>query len=75
MASIAPFEIFRFMLVSNIIRWAAVGVGFAVSMVFLLRNLWPVIKRAEAQISKLILIAVVILHGGLALAFKLLFFR
>jgi hypothetical protein len=51
-----------------------VGVGFALSVTFLLRNLYPVLSATDRQTSKFLLIFVVILHAGLAIAIKFLFF-
>ncbi|KAF9994826.1 hypothetical protein BGZ65_009541 [Modicella reniformis] len=56
------------------LRWILVLVGSVVSGVFLVRNLYPVLSRAEAQTSKIILILVIILHGALALVLKYKFF-
>ncbi|KAG0017088.1 hypothetical protein BGZ80_008628 [Entomortierella chlamydospora] len=58
----------------NLLRWALVAVGAGVSGVFLIRNMYPVLSRAEAQTSKVILILVVALHGILALILKYKFF-
>jgi protein YIPF1/2 len=51
-----------------------VGIGFAVSALFLFRNLYPVLSATDVQTSKILLIAVVALHAGLAIAIKILFF-
>ncbi len=51
-----------------------VAVGFGLSAAFLLRNLYPVLSATDKQISKVLLILVVLLHAGLAIAVKLLFF-
>ena len=58
----------------NILNWVFVAVGFGVSIAFLLRNLYPVLSATERQVSKILLVAVVVLHAGLALAIKLLCF-
>ncbi|KAF9432397.1 hypothetical protein BGZ76_010857 [Entomortierella beljakovae] len=58
----------------NLLRWGLVAVGSGVSGVFLVRNMYPVLSRAEAQTSKIILILVVGLHGVLALVLKYKFF-
>lgn len=42
--------------------------------VFLLRNLYPVLSATDAKTSKILLILVVVLHAGLAIAIKVLFF-
>jgi len=51
-----------------------VGIGFGVSVAFLLRNLYPVLSATDKQTSKVLLILVVALHMGLSIAIKLLFF-
>ncbi|KAI0198937.1 Yip1-domain-containing protein [Astrocystis sublimbata] len=58
----------------TILNWVFVGVGWAVSVAFLLRNLYPVLSATDRQTSKILLVAVVALHMGLALAIKILFF-
>ncbi|KAG0253844.1 hypothetical protein BG011_006131 [Mortierella polycephala] len=55
-------------------RWILLGIGAGLSGVFLIRNMYPVVSRAEAQIAKIILILVVIFHGALALVLKYKFF-
>ncbi|KAF4551914.1 Yip1 domain-containing protein 1 [Elsinoe fawcettii] len=56
------------------LNYAFVGVGFAVSVVFLVRNLYPVLSVSDVKTSKILLIVVVALHAGLAIAIKILFF-
>lgn len=51
-----------------------VGVGFGLSVAFLLRNLYPVLSATDKQTSKALLILVIALHAGLAIAIKVLFF-
>ncbi|KAI9816206.1 MAG: hypothetical protein M1827_001807 [Pycnora praestabilis] len=58
----------------TILNWVFVGIGFAVSALFLFRNLYPVLSATDAKTSKVLLIAVVALHAGLAIAIKILFF-
>lgn len=58
----------------EILNWVFVGVGFAVSVAFLVRNLYPVLSATDRQTSKILLIVVVVLHAGLSLAIKVLFF-
>jgi len=55
-------------------RWILLGIGAGLSGVFLIRNMYPVLSRAEAQIAKIILILVIIFHGALALVLKYKFF-
>ncbi|KAK4236631.1 hypothetical protein C8A03DRAFT_45396 [Achaetomium macrosporum] len=57
-----------------ILNWVFVGVGFGVSVAFLFRNLYPVLSATDRQTSKVLLILVVALHFGLAIAIKVLFF-
>jgi len=58
----------------TILNWVFVGVGFGLSVAFLLRNLYPVLNATDRQTSKALLILVVALHFGLAIAIKVLFF-
>ncbi|KAI0425551.1 Yip1-domain-containing protein [Xylaria sp. FL1042] len=58
----------------TILNWVFVGVGWAVSVFFLLRNLYPVLSATDRKTSKILLVLVVALHMGLALAIKILFF-
>ncbi|KAG0314958.1 hypothetical protein BGZ99_007758 [Dissophora globulifera] len=55
-------------------RWILLGIGAGLSGVFLIRNMYPVLSRAEAQIAKIILILVIVFHGVLALILKYKFF-
>ncbi|KAG0367993.1 hypothetical protein BC939DRAFT_461118 [Gamsiella multidivaricata] len=55
-------------------RWILLGIGAGLSGVFLIRNMYPVLSRAEAQIAKIILVLVIIFHGVLALILKYRFF-
>jgi hypothetical protein len=58
----------------SILNWIFVAIGFGVSVAFLLRNLYPVLSATDKQTSKALLILVVVLHAGLAIAIKWLFF-
>lgn len=58
----------------DILNYVFVGVGFVVSALFLARNLYPIIMTTPHQRAKLIFIIVLILHAGLAIAIKILFF-
>ncbi|KIW95829.1 uncharacterized protein Z519_02893 [Cladophialophora bantiana CBS 173.52] len=58
----------------NGLNYALVGLGYAVSVFFLVKNLYPVISATEKKISQILLLAVVLLHAGLAIAIKILFF-
>jgi hypothetical protein len=56
------------------LNYVFVALGFGLSITFLLRNLYPVLAATDKQISKVLLILVVVLHAGLAIAIKVLFF-
>jgi len=58
----------------DLLKWGLVLLGAAASGLFLVRNMYPVLSRAEAQTSKSILILVVGLHGVLSLMLKYKFF-
>lgn len=86
----------RFLTYITALNYAFVGVGLAMSAVFLFRNLYvqtscsshhrklsmlilenhryPVVSAIDAKPSRILLIVVVILHAGLAIAIKILFF-
>lgn len=57
-----------------VLNFIFVALGFAASVFFLLRNLYPVLSSTEAKTSKVLLIVVVALHAGFAIAIKVLFF-
>lgn len=58
----------------TILNYVFVGAGFAVSGFFLFRNLWPVLSATDHKTSRVLLVLVVVLHAGLAVAIKILFF-
>ncbi|KAI9671654.1 MAG: hypothetical protein M1831_003182 [Alyxoria varia] len=59
----------------DILNYIFVGLGFLLSAFFLARNLWPVMSTAERRQARVVLLAVVVLlHAGLAVAIKILFF-
>ncbi|KAJ9131152.1 Protein YIP [Pleurostoma richardsiae] len=58
----------------TVLNWVFVAVGFVLSVAFLLRNLYPVLSATDRQTSKALLVLVVALHLGLAIAIKVLFF-
>jgi len=58
----------------NGLNYALVGLGYAVSVFFLVKNLYPVISATEKKTSQILLLAVVVLQAGLAIAIKFLFF-
>ncbi|KAF1912961.1 hypothetical protein BDU57DRAFT_550725 [Ampelomyces quisqualis] len=57
-----------------ILNYVFVALGLAFSAFFLLRNLYPVLSTTEAKTSKALLIVVLALHAGFAIAIKVLFF-
>jgi len=57
-----------------IIRWVLVGAGFALSGYFLFMNVYPVITQAEQKATRLLIPALIVVHAGVALTFKVLFF-
>jgi protein YIPF1/2 len=57
-----------------VLNFVFVAVGFGLSALFLFRNLWPVLSATDRQTSKILLIVVVALHAGLAIAIRILFF-
>ncbi|CAD6500003.1 BgTH12-04108 [Blumeria graminis f. sp. triticale] len=59
----------------TILNWVFVGMGFGLSITFLLRNLYPVLSATEKQVSKVLLIIMVVLHIALAISIKWLFFK
>lgn len=58
----------------TILNYVFVAVGLGLSVAFLLRNLYPVLSATDKQASKILLVLVVALHAGLAIAIKVLFF-
>ncbi|KAF2089556.1 Yip1-domain-containing protein [Saccharata proteae CBS 121410] len=58
----------------TILNYVFVGVGFAISALFLFRNLYPILSATDVKTSKILLVVVVALHAGLAIAIKILFF-
>jgi hypothetical protein len=57
-----------------VLNFTVVALGLAFSAFFLLRNLYPVLSTTEAKTSKILLIVVLALHTGFAIAIKVLFF-
>jgi protein YIPF1/2 len=56
------------------LNYVLVGLGYALSVFFLIKNLYPVISATEKKTSQALLIVVVGLHAGLAIAINILFF-
>ncbi|CAL1702285.1 unnamed protein product [Somion occarium] len=57
-----------------LVRWILVGLAFLISGYFLVANVYPILASADAKAVRLIIILLAILHAGLALCFKVLFF-
>ncbi|KIY71355.1 Yip1-domain-containing protein [Cylindrobasidium torrendii FP15055 ss-10] len=58
----------------RILRWVLVGIAFAQSGYFLVRNVYPILASGEAKATRLFIVAIAILHAGIALTFKVMFF-
>lgn len=74
LVSIAPMEVFHWSTLATFTRWISATIGFVVSSIFLIRNLYPVLSRADAKTSRLLVLAVLLCNAGLSLAFKFVFF-
>ncbi|OZJ05080.1 hypothetical protein BZG36_02080 [Bifiguratus adelaidae] len=59
----------------DILRWVLVAAGFAVSAIFLTKNLYAIISRTDAKTARILLIAIWAAHGIFALILKLYFFN
>lgn len=58
----------------SIMNWVFCAVGLAYSTFFLVRNLYPVLNATDMKTSRILLVVVIALHVGFALAIKILFF-
>ncbi|KAF3052344.1 hypothetical protein E8E11_010353 [Didymella keratinophila] len=58
----------------SVLNYTFVALGLAFSATFLLRNLYPVLSTTENKTSKILLVVVLALHAGFAIAIKVLFF-
>ena len=58
----------------TLLNYIFVAIGFAMSCAFLVRNLWPIVNGVDARTSRILIIAIGLLHAGLAIAIKILFF-
>ena len=58
----------------TILNWVFVALGLAISSLFLFRNLYPVLSSTPVKTSKILLVVMLALHMGLAIAIKVLFF-
>ncbi|RMZ84025.1 hypothetical protein DV737_g1369, partial [Chaetothyriales sp. CBS 132003] len=56
------------------LNYALVAAGYAISVFFLVKNLYPAISVTDKKTSQVLLLIVVLLHAGLAIAIKILFF-
>ncbi|KZT72620.1 Yip1 domain family protein [Daedalea quercina L-15889] len=57
-----------------VVRWVVVGLGALLSGYFLMANVYPILASADAKSVRLIIIFLALLHVGIALSFKVLFF-
>ncbi|KAA1474513.1 Yip1-domain-containing protein [Dentipellis sp. KUC8613] len=57
-----------------LVRWVLTGIAFAVSGYYLVKNVYPVLASADQKPVRLLIIIVAVLHAGVALTFKVLFF-
>ncbi|EPT02880.1 hypothetical protein FOMPIDRAFT_1022735 [Fomitopsis schrenkii] len=57
-----------------IVRWVVVGLGALLSGYFLMANVYPVLASADAKSVRLIIVLLALMHLGIALSFKILFF-
>lgn len=55
-------------------RWAFVGIAFIITLVFLVKNLYIVISRADAKTSRIILLAILFAHTIFTLVLKIAFY-
>ncbi|EMD40551.1 hypothetical protein CERSUDRAFT_111150 [Gelatoporia subvermispora B] len=58
----------------SLVRWILVGVGFLVSGYFVGANVYPILATADAKPVRLVIVLLGLLHAGIALCFKILFF-
>ncbi|KTW31523.1 hypothetical protein T552_00165 [Pneumocystis carinii B80] len=72
--NISPFEIFHLYFFSNIIRWISTLIGFAVSGLFLSRELKSITNHIHSKIRNFILSFILLLHAILSITFRILFF-
>ncbi|KAJ7830274.1 Pro-kumamolisin, activation domain-containing protein [Mycena leptocephala] len=52
------------------VRWSLVGIAFALSGWFLVRNVYPILASSEAKATRLLIVIIAALHAGLASTFK-----
>jgi len=57
-----------------LVRWILVGIAFLISGYFLAANVYPILATADAKPVRLVIILLGVLHAGVALCFKILFF-
>ncbi|WWC92428.1 uncharacterized protein L201_007385 [Kwoniella dendrophila CBS 6074] len=58
----------------GILRWVLIFAAAGSSGYFLVQNIYPVLASADNKMVRLLIIGVAVLHGGAALAIKVLFF-
>ncbi|EPX74992.1 rab GTPase binding protein [Schizosaccharomyces octosporus yFS286] len=61
--------------ISHIVKWILTSVGLGISLVFLIRNLYPVCQQAGTYLCKLSIAGVIVLHVLLAITLQLVFFK
>ncbi|KAG2228132.1 hypothetical protein INT45_009178 [Circinella minor] len=59
----------------DIARWIFVGLAFAVTAYFLVKNLYIVISRADAKTSRILLLVILAAHAGFSLVLKFAFYN
>ncbi|KAH8990833.1 Yip1-domain-containing protein [Lactarius akahatsu] len=57
-----------------LLRWILSGIAFGLSGYFLVANVYPVLVSADQKSIRLLIVVVAVLHGVVALLFKVLFF-
>ncbi|KAH9169365.1 Yip1-domain-containing protein [Lactarius sanguifluus] len=57
-----------------LLRWVLSGIAFGLSGYFLVANVYPVLVSADQKSIRLLIVVVAVLHGVVALLFKVLFF-
>ncbi|KZT50790.1 Yip1-domain-containing protein [Calocera cornea HHB12733] len=57
-----------------LLRWGLTLLAALISLAFIIRNVYPILATAEAKSVRLFVIVFVVIHLGVALSFKILFF-
>lgn len=58
----------------DIARWVFVGIAFALTAFFLVKNLYYVISRTDAKTSRILLVVILAAHAVFALILKVAFY-